>query len=441
MTTIDLKDARSALGRSLRRPVLAGTALVTLFFGAFGTWAAVAPLASAAIAPGIVSPDSSRKTVQHLEGGIIRQILVQEGTHVEAGQPLLLLDNAQAEATFLELQNQYRTFQATEARLLAEQALAAGIVYPDDLLDALDQPGVTDIVQAQEQLFATRAQALANRKAILQQRIAQTGQEIVGLQAQIDAGNVQLGLIDEEIASVSQMLDQGLERRPRLLALQRDRAQIQGAVGANLAAIARAEQQIGESQLEITNQDADRLDQIATDLTDVRSSLTALRERLSATRDVLDRMVITAPVSGIVVQLRYHTTGGVIGGGQPILDIVPDQDDLLVDARVAPTDIDVVRAGLPAIVHLSAFAQRNLPRIEGTVRTVSADSLTDPNTGQRYYLARVEVDLDTVHAVAPQIELVPGMPADVTIRTGERTMLEYLVQPFAQSLRRSFTEG
>ena len=436
-------DTSTATGR---RPVIGSSALVgivvvALFFGGLGGWAAVAPLAGAALAPGVVSPEGSRKTVQHLEGGIIGRILVNDGDRVAIGDALVVLEDTQARAAAQLLSTQYQHLAATFARLSGEQAGAERLAFPDWLIEAVARNGNEEILAAEQALFVSRRQARRAQEDILRQRIAQLGEQITGLIAQIDAQTTQLSLIGEEVAVVERLVVQGLERRPRLLALQRNQAEVAGAQAQNRAAIAEVEQAIGAAELEIIGLDTRHLDQVATQLIAVQSELSSVGERLRAAEDVLARTIITAPVAGTVVDLRFRTPGGVITAGAPILDIVPDEDDLLIDARVSPLDIDAVHLGLPAQVHLSAYRQRVMPRIDGVVRHLSADRLTDPATGEAYFLARVEVDRDAMAELDPAIALLPGMPAEVVIMTAPRTALDYLLGPVVDSFRRSFREG
>lgn len=432
---------RAALWRDLRPVVVAGSIVVGAFFVGFGGWATLAPLASAAIAPGIVSPDGSRKTVQHLEGGIIRDIRVKNDEMVKSGDVLLVLEDTQARAAFDLLQTQSDALAATYARLTAEQIGAEAVNFPDDLLArAAAQPDIADLVEGQRQVFTVRKQSLGERKAILGQQIRQLGAEIKGLRDQIEARDREVALIKDEIVQVSELLRRGYERKPRLLALQRREAQIEGERAEHLGDIARAQQTIDQAKLEIVNLETARQDEVAAEITRVRTELLAMQERLLASRDVLRRTEVTAPVDGRVVELRFKTAGGVVGPGEPILDIVPIRDELLVDARVSPLDIDVVRAGLEARVHLLAYRQRSLPQIGGIVRQVSADSIVDQATGQRYFLARVEVDPAGLATLPEGVPLSAGMPAEVLIKTGERTLLNYLVEPLLDSVRRSFRE-
>ena len=433
---------RSApLMHELRRPIRAGVLLVGLFFGGIGWWAASAPLAGAAIASGVVSPDGSRRTVQHLEGGIIRDILVRDGSLVRAGEPLILLEDVQARAGFDMLQTRFYTLAATQARLLAEQSAATSVRFPDWLIDATSaHPTALEAMVAQRAMFDARAKALAERRGILRQRIEQLRQEIAGLEAQIRADSRQIVLIDEEIQGVEQLYRKGLERKTRLLALQRGRADIEGNRAERRARIARAEQAIGEAELQIIAQGTAQLEAINEEASRIQSELAEIEQRLAASRDVLERTLITAPVDGTVVALRFRTPGGVIRPGEPVLEIVPDSEELLIDARVSPMDIDVVRAGLPARVVLPAFQQRHMPQIRGRVRQISADAITDPQTGQRFFEARIEIDRNQLAALEPALELTAGMPAEVYITTGERTALDYLLSPFYDSLRRAFRE-
>lgn len=430
----------SSLARSVRRPMLAGLALVILFVVVFGGWAATAPLAGGAIAPGIISPDGSRKTIQHLEGGIIGAILVRDGDRVQAGAPLLTLEDTRARASYEVLLRKYQGLTALRARLTAEQLGHDQIDFPPDLLKEQQDREVREILSVQRHVFETRRAALAVKKRVLQQRILQIQESINGTQAQYASTQKQRELVTREMQAKEYLYNKKLMRLTELLAVRRASADIEGEQGAYRSAIAESEQKIGETELELVALDAVRQDQIASQLDAVRGELAETKEQLAASEDMLRRTVIPTPVSGTVVNLRFKTRGGVIQPGEPILDIVPAEDDLLIDARISPTDIDVVHAGLPAQVHLSAYAQRTMPRIDGTVRSVSADSLSDDNKTSAYYLARVEVDRQQLADLGIDVELIPGMPAEVLIVTSERTLFGYLLQPFRDLFRRSLRE-
>ena len=429
----------AAEGPNIRGPVTLGLAVVFLFFGVFGAWAALAPLQSAAIAPGVVSVDSSRKTVQHLEGGIVGEILVREGDEVEAGQVLIKLDEVQASATRELLRGRLITATSLQARLEAERRGKDGIDFPDWLAAETEDATAREVMAAQYSIFEARRESLRGQVAILEQRISQFDEEIGGLEGQIAAEDRQIRLIAEEVRDLQTLVEKGLARRPRLLELERQAAEIQGSRHQNQARLARVRQQIGEAKLRISELRTQRDNEIVEELREVQSELLDLTERMRAASDVLARTEIRAPISGTVVGLQVHTAGGVIAPRERLMDIVPSEDSLIVEARVNPVDIDVVRQGLLARVMFSAFSQRNQLPIDGIVNSVSADSLLDDRSGESYYLARVALTGD-VRAVLEDAELTPGMQADVIIVTGERTALQYLMKPLVQSFNRALRE-
>lgn len=440
----ELQDARdvdrAGLRANVRWPVVAGICIVLLLVAGFGGWAATAPLAGGAVAPGVISPDGSRKTIQHLEGGIIGTIMVRDGDAVAAGAPLLILEDTQARAVYEIVLSQYWGFLAVQARLASEQLGRSGVEFPSELLAAADDPAIKEIMEVQQQLFATRRDAHLARGRVLAQRIRQIRDQARGFKAQLNSSKQRLQIVAEELHAKEILLDKKLIAKPMVLALRRAQAEIEGDRGEYQAAIAQTQQQIGETELEVVALDAVRSNEIAAELDRVHAELARVKQQVNASEDTLRRTVISAPVAGTVVDLRFKTQGGVIQPGEPILDIVPTNDDLLIDARVAPVDIDVVHAGLPAQVHLLAYAQRNLPQIEGKVLSVSADSLLDEQTGVSYYRVRVEVDRQKLSSLGTDVHLVPGMPAEVLIVTGERTLLGYLIQPFRDLFRRSLRE-
>jgi HlyD family secretion protein/epimerase transport system membrane fusion protein len=415
-------------------------AMVSFFALGFGVWGATAPLAKGAVAAGIISPDGSRRTVQHLEGGIISKLRIREGDTVKAGQILVALEDVQPRSIYEGLLDQYLTLHATQVRLTAEEAGRDRLDWPVDLQGPVDTKNLKAIIESQKRLFETRRTRHISRRSVLQQRKTLLGEQVKGLEAQVESTTMQLKLIDEEIQGKQVLRNKELIPKPELLRLQRAQAEILGMRGEYIAEIASAKQQIGEAEMQILALDAERADQIAVQLDEVRTNLASVKERLFASRDTLKRTMVTAPVSGTVLNLRFKTEGGVVQRGEPILDIVPSDDTLLIDARVSPIDIDVVHPGLSAQVHLSSYSSRTMPRIDGVVQSVSADRMIDDVTKQPFYLARVEVDRDRLKEIGPQIELVPGMPAEVLIVTGERTMFQYLFEPFTDIFRRSFRE-
>jgi HlyD family type I secretion membrane fusion protein len=421
------------------RFIAAGLLVVALLFGGFGGWASLAPLASAAIAMGTVRAESSRKTVQHLEGGIIAELLVREGDRVAAGQPLIRLDATAAQSRYEAIRHERDLALASQARLRAEQARAARLVFPEALEARRHEPRIATLLANQEQIFATRRQSYEGQREILTKRIEQLRAQIEGFRAQIAAAERQLGLIDKEQRTVADLVAKGLERQPRLLDLQRRGAALEGAKAESAAEIARAEQAIGETELRILALDDEQSEKVAGELEKVQASLARLEEELTAAADVLRRRVITAPLAGTVVNLHFVTPGGVISPGTPILDIVPAEDRLLIEAQVNPLDIDVVRPGLLTEVRLTAYKQRLTPVLDGRLVQVSADRFVDERTGVAYYKALVEVPASEL-ARAGDVALYPGMPTEVMIKTGERTFLDYLLQPIRDSFARAFTE-
>jgi HlyD family secretion protein len=423
----------------IRGLALAGSALVAVFVIGLGTWAALAPLESAAHATGVVKVESSRKTVQHLEGGIIGAILVHDGERVAAGEPLIRLDDTKARTALVALQGQLWDAKANEARLVAERDGAAAPAYPAELTEKAGDAAIAQVLAGQNKIFETRRTLLHSKNDLLRQRIAETDEEIKGLRAQVASDGTRIGLITEEIAGIRQLLDRGLERKPHLLQLQRELAEIDGHRGEALAQIARAQQAIAESQVAILNQQNDLQNEVAQSLRDTEKKIHELTEEIQAASDVLSRIEVRAPEEGIVTDLRVHTPGGVVKAGDTLLDLVPPEDRLIIDAQVRPEDISSVRAGLPAWVRLTPYKQRRTPPLEATVEYVSADSLVDKATNKPYYAARVRVDEAKLKDVVG-VEMIPGMPAEVSIKTGESTVAMYALSPVLDSFRRAFRE-
>lgn len=433
-------DASYAGDLGIRPLVVAGMTVIGAFFGVLGGWAALAPLDSAAIAQGVVSVDTNRKTIQHLEGGIVRSIHVRDGDVVRKDQVLVTLDRTKAEATLDLLRGRRLATLALESRLIAERDGLSNIVFPPDLLEAQHRPQVAEAIGGQRKIFATRRESLVRQIAVLNQRKAQSNEEIRGLRGEIAAEDRQLELLEGEITDTDWLVKQGLARKPRLLELQRRQAEIQGARARNVAAIARAEQTITESELRVAELRSSQLSEVAQQLRQAQTDLFDLNEQTRAALDVLQRTEIRAPDAGTIVGLQMHTAGGVIAPGAAVMDIVPAGDMLIVDAQVDPADIDVVRVGLEARVRLTAYQQRNFEPLEGVVMSVSADRLVDPKSGVPYFRARIAIADDPVE-VMKKTPLYPGMQAEVMIVTGARTMLSYIFKPLFDSFNRAFREA
>ena len=432
-----LSDSKIGLARG---PIKFGLWTVVVVFGGFGLWSAFAPLESAAVAPGVVIAFSENKTIQHLEGGIVDEILVKEGEEVRAGQPLVKLSATAAKARADLLRAQRDAEVAAEARLMAERDGTDSITFPKELLDiAKESQEVADIIDSQERLFEARRNAVEGQVGVLKQRIEQFRDEIEGLHSQEKSAKQQIALLGEEISVVKQLVAKGNAVRPRLLALQRNQAELEGQRGEYLSLIARAEQSITQAELEIINAQNSYLNDAVTALRETQVHLSTLEEQLRASTDILERVTIAAPYSGRVNHLAVHTVGGVIGPGEAIMEIVPLEDRRIIEARIKPSDIDVVHYGLKARVRLTAYHARNLPPVDGFVIHVSADRTVDQATREAYFLARIEVDEGHL-ADLPGVELYPGMPTDVLVVTGKRTLLSYLFSPITDVMYKAFRE-
>jgi HlyD family type I secretion membrane fusion protein len=426
---------------SLKGPLLAASAIVLVFFGVFGAWAALAPLSGAAVAPAVVAPEGYRKTVQHLEGGIVREIRVRDGGKVEAGDVLVVLDDTQIRASYAAAQAKLAAMQARAARLRAEATGEAEAAFPDELLAlAREEAETARLVEAERATLQARRQALADQVTVLERRIAQAQTDLGAYEGNLVSTDRQLKLIDEEIETVKELLVKGLDRKPRLLALQRARAELEAQRTTALSSSARTRELINATHAELASTRSRYAEEVATGLVEAQANANQLQAQVRAARDQLQRMAIQAPTAGTVVNLQLHSVGGVIRAGEPILDIVPRDEPLVVEARVSPSDIDVVHPGLAADVHLLAYHSRHMPRIQGEVRKVSADRLVDEKTGQPYYSAQIVVDTAVLHERAPEVALTAGMPAEALILTGERTLLEYLIEPVRLSFRRALRE-
>jgi HlyD family secretion protein len=430
-------SAPPALRDRLCDIVWTGNLLVCCFVLGLGSWSTFAPLESAAIASGTIEPESSRKTIQHLEGGIIGRILVADGDVVRAGQTLITLENTKAGAEVASLRGQLSDAMAREARLMAEQGGRERVVFPPELETAeYESSSVAAVLAGQQKIFETRRQVFQSQAAVIGEKRSQVEKEIEGLKAQESAAARRVLIVRDEADTVAMLVSKGLERRPRLLSLEREMADIEGRRGEINAQISRAGQVISESQTNLLKLENDRQNEIAQSLRDVQSQIFQLRERLQAADDQLSRTAVKAPEDGVITDLRVHTPGGVIGAGAALMDLVPRQDRLVVTARVRPEDIDVVRPGLDADVNLLPYNQRRVPRLHGNVAHVSADRLLDKRTDQPYYATRIRVQDRQVDG----IKIVPGMPAQVFIKTGRGTVALYALKPLLDSFNGAFRE-
>ena len=438
--TDDEKTIKKLRAPSSAAPaVFFGYMVIFLFFGVLGTWSYYAPLSSAVIAPGTIVVESNRKIVQHFEGGIVREILVEESSVVQAGDVLIRLENTQALASEAVIENQLFDNLSREARLLAERDKREKIEFPAELRERMTTLLVKNIVDDQITQFHKRRISLAGQVSILQARSSQYQSQISGLTAQRAGMKEQVKIFKEELVGLRVLYEDGYYPRSRILAMEREIARLDGEIGQVTAEIAESRGGESETLLQIEQIQQTFCEQVVDDLREVRSKVSGLRERLTVAMDVLKRVEIIATQSGIIQNLSIHTIGGVIRAGDDLMEIVPTEDKLIVRAQISPLDIDNVHVGLESEIRLSAFNVRGLTTILGRVESVSPDQIFNEITREVYFEVRVVVDESSVpEEIADRI--VPGMPAEVVITTGERTVLDYLIKPIEDALVRSFRE-
>jgi HlyD family secretion protein len=413
---------------------------IALFTVIFSIWSWAAPLNSAAIAPGVLeAAGGGRRTVQHLEGGIVSRFLVKEGQSVRAGQVLVELDTTQTEARDEAVRTSLYGLLAQDARLTAERKGQGTIRYPAELLGAAAEPEVKSIIAASNALFSARRRGLVDQTQVLSQRLGQSRAEIRSSDAQLASISDQQKLLDDEEMGVSMLVDEGLERKSRLLALQRQRAAAEGQQGQLTNNQDRIRKTIDETHAQMSFLRGQLATEAATQQRDIQMQIAEAREKLKISEDIRSRAQVVAPVTGKVANLRLITPGGVIGPGQPVLDIVPSNEKIIVAARLKTEDIDVVSPGLKAEVRLTPYKARVLRSLSGVVREISPDATFDDNSKQLYYKVKVEIDPSELKAI-PDIALVSGMPAEVFIDLGSNSLVRYLFQPMIDSFNRAFRE-
>ena len=424
---------------SARGPIVSGLVVLVAFFAGLGGWAAYAPLNGAVVAQAVVKVEGNRKSIQHLDGGIVKQLLVEEGQHVKAGQTVVVLDDTQARAMVLMLSQQYDVFRAEQARLVAERDGAAEVIFPSELEARRTNPDVRMLLDGQAKQFEIRRKALSGQTSVLQQRIQELQEQIKGSKAQRTAQMEQIVLINSELKDQLELLAKSLTVRSRVLELQRAAAALNGRSGEITGDISKSQQAIGEIELQIIQLQNDFMTDMAKDLRDVQAKILDVIPRLEAAQDVLNRTEIRSPYAGYVVGLNVFSTGGVIGRGEKIMDIVPTGNDLTVEAKVDVNDIHNLHPGMRAELHFTAYKQRVIPVIHGELIEVAADRLTDERTGVPYYTALVKVDEGEL-AQSKQVKLYPGMAVTVMIPTEERTALDYLLGPVMASFDQAFRQ-
>jgi HlyD family type I secretion membrane fusion protein len=430
---------QTAPSDGMRGSALAGWSIIVLFFGVLGVWSTTAPLNGAVVANGVVKVEGNRKSVQHLDGGIVKELRVKEGDKVNVGDVLIVLDDTQARAELNVLTEQFIVLRASEERLRAELDRRVSLVMPDDLRAINDGFHVKSVWDGQVRQMQSRLDALEGQRSVIKEKISQLEQQIVGSQAQVTAFNAQLTSVRNEMESIAPLMERGLIAKPRYLQLERSASGLEGQAADTIAGIARARQAIAEQKQQMAQLDNDRMADITKDLRDTQAKLLEVIPRLMNARAVLSRMEIRSPYAGRVVGLNVFSVGAVILRGDKILDVVPEKESLIVESQVSVDDISELRPDMRAEIHLTAYKQRITPTIHGEVIQISADRLTDTRTGTPYYTALLRIDENEL-AEMPDIRLYPGMPAMVTVPTVARTAFDYLVGPLAQSFRQAFRQ-
>jgi HlyD family type I secretion membrane fusion protein len=432
---LDLSEPEPSISRAIR----SGALLILVAFGGAFTWSFLATLDSAAHAQGTVVVDINRKTIQHLEGGIVAELKVRDGDLVEAGQLLLRLEGAQSRATLEELTVEYWTAMTRVARLRTEQAGQRNFAVPDELRVQATRPAVARAIEVQQRLFNARWLAYDDEITVLREQKLQAVREIQAYRSQERTAVDQIAYTQDELTVIEQLVDKGLERRPRLISIKRYLAEVTGNRDQARAHVAQTEQAMTVIEFQIRAKETTRLAEIGGELEEAQGALSQFAARIEAARDAVVRTEIRAPVDGRVVSMKAFTIGGVIRPGDAILDIVPQNAALTIDARLQPADIDAVHVGQTAQVRLTAFKQRRTPTIDATVVNVSADRLIDPKTEDAYFLARVRPQPGALEQL-DHVELYPGMPAEVLIATGKRRAIDYFLSPLRDAMARSLIE-
>lgn len=422
-----------------RRPALFGYLVIVLAFVVCGAWSAFAELADNIAAPGVVSLASSRKIIQHFESGIVAKILVHEGQHVRRGQVLFVLDDTAARANTIAIQNQLYALLAEEARLLAERAGAPQVNYPQQLIKDNTAPIVKNAVADENKQFLERRAALTGEVNLLNSQIEQYETQIQGISDEKTAAKTQLGLVDSELDDLHGLLERNLVQKTRVLSLESERSRLAGVIGQADADIAKAKEDMAEVRLQIDQVHKKFAEDVNKQILQVRENLAEMREKMVVAENVLRRTKIRAPRTGTVQNLHVATVGGVITPGEPLAELIPDDENLIINAQVSPADVDAIHAGMQVEVTLAAFHGYTLPLIMGRVESVSQDRIVNQESKAAYFLARVVVDKKDVPSIVKH-RIRAGMPAEVIGSTGERTVMSYLMRPLRSGASSAFRE-
>jgi HlyD family secretion protein len=424
---------------SIRFHLIVGLVVVTLLTCGLGGWASTAQISGALIAPGSIVVDSNVKKVQHPTGGVVGEVRARDGDRVKAGDVVVRLDDTITKASLAIVTKGLNGLLARRARLLAEQDGLDRIIFPQELMDGFADPEVRSLIGNEVKLFQVRSSGRVNQKAQLKERIAQLKEEIGGLEAQENAKSREIELIQKELVGVRDLFAKNLVQISRLTVLERDAARLDGDRAQFIAQKAQAKGKITEIELQIIQIDKDLSSEVSKEMREINDKIGEFVERKVTAEDQLRRIDIRAPQDGMVLQSTVHTVGGVITAGDAVMLIVPESDNLSVEAKVNPQDIDQLRIGQKTLLRLSAFNQRTTPELNGTISRISPDTTVDQRTGQSYYTIRVSLPPAEV-AKLGDVKLIPGMPVEAFVQTGERTMISYLAKPLSDQLMRAFRE-
>ncbi len=434
-----MSDAERMIASSVRRHLAGGALFLCLLLTSVFAWSAFMQISGAVIASGTIVVESSTKTVQHRDGGIVKDILVRNGDEVEAGQVLIRLDDTVERANLAIVTKQLDELMAIEARLSTERDGAVEIVFPTSLSARRHEPQIAAVLHGQAALLDARRKSLKGRIDQLGEQIGQIKRQIEGLRVSLEAKEQEIGLISRELAAVETLYEKNLVSINRIMALRRDRARLTGERGSLISEIGRAGQAIGERRIQTLQIREAARAEVLQALQDTRSRIAGLTEQKIAAQDRMRRIEIRAPRSGFVHRLSIHTEGGVIAAAEPVLHIVPREDVLLIEAQVRPADIDQLSTGQDAMVRFPNFSQRQTPELAARVLTISAQTTRDETSGLDWYTARLGLDEAERRKLGASV-LLPGMPAEVLIRTRDRTVLSYLLKPLTDQIVHAMKE-
>ncbi len=432
-------DWRDRVPTSIMKPLIMGLLVIGVFVAGFGLWAFRAPIAGAAIAPGVVIASGQNQSIDHLEGGIISEIATRNGASVKQGDPLVYLDPTQAASNRNRVEKSLVALSANLARMTAEMTGAENIKFSDDLIKRAEQNKQTEPLELQKAEFESRLIQHKSELSVLDEQVNAIEQELAGIELQIDAENTKLAVLKDEIKAKKTLLARGLTPKNQYNALLREEADTIGAIGSLKARIGQRNKSISEVRVRQETIRATRRSEASSQINELRTQIDDLDEQLTSRADILQRMVIRAPVDGVIVKIEKNTIGSIIRPGETVLELLPTSNDLIISARVSPIDIDIVTQGQEASIRFSALNARTTPEVPATVQYISADRLVDQATQEVYYDARLKL-VDNLPEDFDPDKIYAGMPVDAFIKTGDRTFVEYLAKPITDSFRGAFTE-